>query len=131
MEGGLMIETQARATVTVNAMQWTTLDHIADVRPIGDEDAECLEDIRQVLMKHGALDRFGISLLHRHFDVADDELMLETTDEDAREHWVRPIKKAVFEAEGVTAQSTIVAFDETGYRQHCGCDPRTSGHHHK
>jgi hypothetical protein len=24
-----------------------------------------------------------------------------------------------------------VSFDEHGYSQNCGCDPRTSGHHHK
>jgi hypothetical protein len=112
-------------------MQWAVLDHIADVRPIDDSDAACLNEIRDVLEKHKALQRFGVSLLHRHFEVADDEFMLETTDEANREHWVRPVKRAVFEADGVTAQSTIVSFDENGYTQYCGCDPRTSGHHHK
>jgi hypothetical protein len=126
-----MIEARPASTIHMSAMQWTTLDHIADVRPIDDSDAACLEDIRQVLEKHGALQRFGVSLLHRHFDVADDEFMLETTDEEQREHRVRPIKKAVFEAEGVTAQSTIISFDEHGYQQYCGCDPRSTGHHHK
>jgi hypothetical protein len=24
-----------------------------------------------------------------------------------------------------------VAFNERGYNQVCGCDPRTGGHHHK
>jgi hypothetical protein len=117
--------------VNIHAMQWSVLDHIADVRPIDDTDATCLEEIRQVLEKHGALKRFGVSLLHRHFDVADDEFMLETTNEEDREHWVRPMKRSVFEAEGVTAQSTIVSFDENGYHQYCGCDPRSTGHHHK
>ncbi len=114
----------------VQAMQWSKLDHIADVRPIDDSDAACLEDIRQVLMKHGALSRFGVSLLHSHFGLADDEIMMETTDLDQRQHLVRPVKRSWLEEEGVTAQTTVIGFDEHGYRQNCGCNPRASGHHH-
>lgn len=117
--------------VHLGGLQWTTLVDIADVRPIDDSDSPVLEEIRQVLLKHGAVKRFGVSLLHRHFDVADDEFMLETTDEEKREHWVRPVKRAVFEAEeGVTAQTTIMSFDEEGFKQYCGCSPRAPRHSH-
>jgi hypothetical protein len=115
----------------VESMQWNSLKHIADVSPIGDADAACLEEVRGVLAKHGQLARFGISLLHSHFAVKDDEILMETTDMKKREHWVRPVKKAELLAQGITAQSTVIGFDETGYRQVCGCDPRASGHHHK
>ena len=108
-----MLESPARP-VDVSAMQRAVLDHIADVRPIDDSDAACLNEIREVLEKHNALQRFGVSLLHRHFEVAEDEFMLETTDEVKREHWVRPVKRAVFEEDGVTAQSTIVSSMRTG-----------------
>src|SRR5206468_12149745 len=76
-------------TLILKSMQWTDLDHIADVKPIGEHDAECLEEIRLVLQRHNALDRFGIALLHHHFDLADDEMMLETTAAEVREHVVR------------------------------------------
>lgn len=115
----------------VDAMQWSSLTHIADVKPIGDHDAACLEDIRKVLQKHDALSRFGVTLLHSHFDLQDDEMMLETTNLENREHWVRPIKKALLEQEGITAQTTVISFNENGYNQNCGCDPRSTGHHHK
>ena len=39
------------SSLTVNAMQWNSLNHIADVKQIGDHNAECLEDIRVVLEK--------------------------------------------------------------------------------
>jgi hypothetical protein len=119
------------SSVVLEVMQWSQLDHIADVRPIDHSDADCLEEIRVVLAKHNCLDRFGVTLLHNHFDVADDEMMLETTDLERREHLVRPVKRSWLEDRGVTAQTTVVSFDADGYNQYCGCDPRASGHHHK
>jgi hypothetical protein len=118
------------SSIVLESMQWSQLDHIADVRPIDDSDAACLEDIRAVLAKHNCLDRFGVTLLHSHFDIAEDEMMLETTDLDRREHFVRPVKRSWLEERGVTAQTTVVGFDEHGYNQNCGCNPRASGHHH-
>jgi hypothetical protein len=119
------------STLVLESVQWADLDHIADVRPIDERDAPCLEEVRLVLQKHNALDRFGMALLHSHFDLAEDEMMLETTDAERREHMVRPVKRSYPEDQGFTAQTTIVSFDEHGYSQNCGCDPRTSGHHHK
>jgi hypothetical protein len=118
------------STLALESVQWADLNHIADVRPIDETDAPCLEEVRAVLEKHNALDRFGIALLHNHFDLADDEMMLETTDADRREHLVRPVKDSYPQEHGFTAQTTIVSFDANGYSQRCGCDPRTSGHHH-
>jgi isocitrate dehydrogenase kinase/phosphatase len=126
-----MKERVEMSTLVLESMQWADLDHIADVRPIDDQDADCLEEVRLVLQKHDALERFGIALLHSHFDLAEDEMMLETTDAERREHTVRPVRRSYPDDNGFTAQTTIVRFDEHGYSQNCGCDPRTSGHHHK
>ena len=115
----------------VEAMQWSSLKHISDVKPIGDQDSKCLEDIRLVLQKHNALSRFGVTLLHSHFNLQDDEMMLETTNMENREHWVRPVKRSYLEKQGIIAQTTVVTFNENGYNQNCGCDPRSTGHHHK
>jgi hypothetical protein len=125
--------TQALVPNAINLypMQWSRLHHIADVKAIDDSDAACLYEIQRVLQRHGALSRFGVSLLHSHFDLAEDEMMMETTDLDKREHLVRPVKRSWLNAEGVTAQTTVVCFDEHGYCQNCGCDPRATGHHHK
>lgn len=114
--------------LNVSAMQWSKLDYIDDVQPIGDQDAACLLEIRDVLAKHGKLDRFGVSLLHSHFQLDDDEMMLETTDISKREHWVRPVKKAALADMNLTAQTTVVSFSEDGYAQHCGCCMNKHGH---
>ncbi|GGB25340.1 hypothetical protein GCM10011505_03190 [Tistrella bauzanensis] len=117
-------------TLQISAVQWSSLDHIADVRPIDDTDASCLMEIRAVLEKHRCLERFGVALLHNHFDLAEDEILLETTDVNTREQFLRPVKQSWMDENGVTAQTTVVTFDEKGYHRRCGCNPRTSGHHH-
>lgn len=118
-------------SLAISSMQMSELNHFEDVQPIGDSDAECLEEIRQVLEKHGALSRFGINLLHTHFHIEDDEVMMETTDMAKREHVVRPVKTQWLEQQGIEAATTVIGFDENGYKAVCGCDPRASGHHHK
>lgn len=104
--------------------------HIADVRPIDNNDADCLNEIREVLEKHDNLGRFGLALLHNHFELKTDEILLETTDVETREQFLRPVKQSWMDENGVTAQTTVVVFDEDGYHRRCGCNPRTSGHHH-
>lgn len=116
--------------LVIESMQWNTLKHIADVRPIDETDADCLNEIRHVLAKHNCLNRFGVSLLHCHFNLEDDEILLETTDMERREHRVRPVKSSFLAENNITAQTTVVGFDEKGYHQRCGCNPRASGHHH-
>jgi hypothetical protein len=116
--------------VNLAAMQWSALNRIADVKPIGDSDAQCLEEIRQVLLKHGQTQRFGVSLLHSHFDLGADEVMLEETNVETREQWVRPVSRSYLLENGIIAQTTVVSFDEKGMNQNCGCNPRSSGHFH-
>jgi hypothetical protein len=115
--------------VALNPLQWSMLEHINDVRPINDSDAACLEEIRLVLAKYGNLGRLGIALLHSHFKLSDDEMMLETTDVEQREHWIRPVAKSHLEAAGLRPQSTILRFDESGYSQYCGCYVDKHGPH--
>jgi hypothetical protein len=114
--------------IILNPLQWTDLRDIDEVRPIDDDDAECLEEIRVVLQRHNSLDRFGIALLHSHFQIADDELLMETTDVAEREHWVRPIKKSRLAQMGLEARTTILRFDNNGYSQYCGCAQTSHGH---
>ena len=116
--------------LNVAAVQWNALGHIADVEPIGDADTACLEEIRQVLLKHGQAARFGVSLLHSHFELSADEVMLEETNTLTREQWVRPVSRKYLLENGITAQTTVVSFDERGMNRLCGRNPRSSGHFH-
>jgi hypothetical protein len=70
--------------VVMRPTQWANLPDIADVPRIGPEDIRVLSDLRDVLQRNNAVGRFGINLLHRHFDIGDDEILVEYTDEEAR-----------------------------------------------
>jgi len=59
-------------TLAVAPVQWSNLRNIDDVQPVNDGDTDCLVEIREVLRRHGKLDRFGVALLHSHFDLAND-----------------------------------------------------------
>ena len=79
-------------SVAVMPVQWAEFNDIDDVEPLNEEDADCLKEIRDVLKKHGMDQRFGVALLHKHFDLEDDEIMLETSDHDARKLVLEPTK---------------------------------------
>jgi hypothetical protein len=74
--------------------QLPKLPHIDKTEPLNAEDHECIREIRDVLIKHGRLNRFGLSLLHEHFDVASDECMVEVCDPETRTLTIRPVKRS-------------------------------------
>jgi hypothetical protein len=69
------------------------LKHIDEILPLNSNDNTCLEELKSVLQKHNALDRFGITLLHKHFEMEDDEILLEECDEESRTLILRPVKQ--------------------------------------
>nr|QOJ67134.1 hypothetical protein [Pseudomonas aeruginosa] len=56
------------------SLLWGEINHIDNVRPIDDEDLPCLNEIFEILKKHNCIDRFGVALLHKHFDLQEDEV---------------------------------------------------------
>lgn len=71
-------------------MAWKGLPDIDSIRPLDETDQAVLDDLRTVLERHGALERFGVTLLHSHFDVRRDELLVERVDPEARTLTTRP-----------------------------------------
>ena len=65
------------------------------VEPLSQQDKECFKEIRDILKKHNKLERFGVTLLHKHFDIADDEMLVENIDEENRTQIIKPMKKTV------------------------------------
>jgi hypothetical protein len=88
------------------AMTTTKTLHIDEVQPISDTDRLVLADVAEVLRKHNCLDRFGVFLTHKHFELAPDEILTEYTDEAARE------QRIVVEKRGEPAEKYI----ETSWR---------------
>jgi hypothetical protein len=70
--------------LTLETVQWSSLPDIDDVEPVGEGDRQVLEEIREVLVRHGRTGRFGVCLLHKHFEIAADEIAVEYTDIQAR-----------------------------------------------
>ena len=68
----------------MTALEYAELPTLDGVGPLTTEDERCLDEIRTVLDRHGRLDRFGVTLLHRHFELAEDELLVEECDFEKR-----------------------------------------------
>ena len=122
--------TQAQA-VSVQATRWSAFADVDQVKQISDDDAACLRDVRDVLAKHGALDRFGVSLLHSHFGMSDDEMLMETTDEVTRVQTIRPISLPDgYNVPGQTMMITQLKLceGETIATVGCGCLRDKNGH---
>ena len=101
--------------VSVEPMQWNRIVDISETKPFTEKDAACFLELRDVLKKHNALDKFGINLIHRHFDIADDECMLEHTDIKNRTLTIKPVKKSSVEQ----GSTTITMWRLTKGRQGC------------
>lgn len=80
--------------IVMQPMQWALTPDIEDVRPLSEMDADCLREVREVLVKHGALGRFAVSLIHKHFDIAANEQMVEFTDITNRSMTIRPVAES-------------------------------------
>lgn len=66
------------------------LPDIGDVVPAGEADEALFRELREVLVRHASERRFGLVLLHQHFDLTDDEILVETVDVASRTLTVRP-----------------------------------------
>ncbi|MGW3044847.1 hypothetical protein ACWC9T_33500 [Kitasatospora sp. NPDC001159] len=69
------------------------LPRFEEAEGLGPQDVQFVHDLVDVLEKHGNLDRFGLCLLHEHFPVASDEVLVETHDLSARTLQIR-VEKA-------------------------------------
>ena len=87
-----------------------SLPDITEVRPVDESDLGCLLEIRDVLLRHGAVERFGVNLLHDHFPVSEGEVLLEVCDPESRTLTIRP-------AAAETDQDRFVA---TNFQFHSG-----------
>jgi hypothetical protein len=109
-------------------MQWSEIPDINQITEFSPEDEQCFREIRDVLKKYNALDRFGLTLIHSHFDLAEDEVMLETTDVEARAQFVRPVKKAALENEHYSITNWKLADGDQLVKRVCVCARTDQGH---
>jgi hypothetical protein len=102
---------------------------INEVLPRTASDDPLFAELAAVLKKHDALDRFGITLLHTHFPVADDEIMFEENDPEDRTLSMKTVKKA--DLEGVDYSETSWHLGPNGeVMMGCVCKKFGSEHSH-
>lgn len=84
-------------SVVLETVQWSSLLDVDEVDPVGSDDHKVLKEIQKILKNNGALNRFGICLLHRHFDVNEGEIAVEYTDTENRISTVKvePVKEII------------------------------------
>jgi hypothetical protein len=117
--------------IFIQPTKWGKLPDINSVVEFSDNDADCLKEIRDVLKKHGCLERFGVSLLHTHFAIAEDELLLETTNTKERTQLIRPVKiKDYKNRDDLSLMTTALklAHGDIVAIQHCVCIRDKDGH---
>jgi hypothetical protein len=78
--------------LAIQPMQWGKLDDLHDTAPLDNGDMECMRAVREVLLKFGKVERFALHLVHKHFDLADDEILVEYSNANTREQYFKPEK---------------------------------------
>jgi len=112
--------------LSISPMQWATIADLHDTPPLNDEDLACMRDIRDVLIRHGKLNRFALHLIHKHFDLADDEILVEYSEASAREQYFRVEKRTATIVE--SSIPTTWTLEHMSPLAHCVCAKRGTEH---
>src|SRR5215470_7449232 len=70
-----------------------------------DSEASLFGEIRELLKRYDVEKKYGLALLHKHFDLADDEVLVEYTDIENRTLITRPAPRS--EASAGDAVETV------------------------
>lgn len=119
-------------TVEVRPMQWASTPDIDEVSRFCETDIECFRELRDVLKRFDALDRFGITLIHNHFDLSEDEALVEFTDVENRKLVTVPLKLSEINQQQVTVTNWQLGDSGDLIKRQCYCqrtsDSHTRGH---
>lgn len=89
----MIIEMQTRPESQSNVSTWSSLQDIEKVDGnLSERDNEFLSAVGEILGKHGATDKFAVTLLHSHLSFGPDEALVEAL-EDESGHIVSTIRK--------------------------------------
>jgi hypothetical protein len=103
-------------------------------RRIADDDA-CIAEIKAVLKRHSLDKKYGLTLLHKHFDLEPGEIMVEHTDVRTRTLTSRPEKAGSIPEENLIEVTWSLDSDTlmAGCMWKCfytsGATPPHSSHH--
>ena len=131
----MTVLTATIAQVPVQNNPYTSLKDINDVdTKLSTFDRETMRQLHHVLRERNQVDRFGMTLLHDHFEVNDGETLVETCDPVTRTLTIKPYRtEGIKDKFGVSidqAEETAWKFSEKdGSLEVLGlCIPTGSGH---
>jgi hypothetical protein len=95
-----------------------------------EKEAPAFSEIREILSKYGLERKYGIALLHKHFDLAEDEVLVEFTDLEARTLTSKPIKIGTIPPTSLIETSWMLDHDVVmgNCVTVCYYDPSRNGH---
>jgi hypothetical protein len=82
-----------------------------DVGNLREDDRACLEELGQYLVSTDAWQRFGIWLLHKHFEPDPGEIFVERTIRAPRGTETAPVMRLAFPEQGLS--TTAIRFDDS------------------
>lgn len=100
--------------------------HVAGTR--NEKEAAAFAEMREVLKKHGLEAKYGLTLLHKHFDLAPDEILVEYTDIENRTLTSKPTKLDTISSQSLI--ETTWALDSDVVMGHCVTQCYTGGNGH-
>jgi len=103
----------------LSAKPHNPMPDVNEVEGLTENDHKLFSELRELLERHGALKKFGVFLLHQHFEIAEDEVLLERTDVSNRRQRIEPVK--IGSLAGMQAIETSWRFDDDGPVMYCRC----------
>ena len=76
----------------LNPILHNELSDIQEVALITKDDSYCLSELKEIILKYGKENKFGISLLHTHFDLLENEMLVETINVKERVLTTTPVQ---------------------------------------
>ena len=113
--------------LVVRPLQWSALPDLMEAGPLDAADNACLADVAAVLARHGKLDRFAIHLVHKHFEVGPDEVLIEFPDAESRQ-LVTVVASRDDAADAIPTTWLLTGEDSGGVFCACASNPYFGGH---
>ena len=113
----------------IQPMQWTRVSDLGDVPPLDEADLACLLELRDVLLRHGRLERFALHLVHRHFALGAHEVLVETCDPALREQRLRVRRRDSVALRGAVPTTWLLVEDAPHPLATCVCAVRDGQGH--
>ena len=93
-------------------LNYNSLTDIDDVAGINDKDDKaCLDELAKVVKKYGLEGKFGINLLHSHFEMAEDEILVEDAVSEKDDYYIKPYKKSELIDRGLKIEPSVIKFN--------------------